>query len=247
MEDRHPPETPPPPPVSGGNHVQVYRQSPRLSPAAKIAMSRMAVPVPQRPEGPTQGHAKPMMKRYLAAIVAERDPLPPTLPSGPWATRDDAKDTFDRHFFPGFSVRHHGLKVGTSKAGAKAYLLCTRAGKPTMATGHVRIRGSERTDCGWKVSLEESDEGWVISRVHCLEHNHDLAVSTAEALAHSSMRSIPEDMINLGTFLKQAGLSPAEILKYDLLTINYIAHPCLDVNYVYIMYVGWLMHCPSDI
>ena len=110
------------------------------------------------------------------------------------------------------------LNTSTTKAGAKSYLLCHRDGKPAtskIAGAPKRVRGSELTGCKWNIAIEETtNETWTISKIHCLKHNHDLEQTNAQALAHASMRSIPSDLADFGTFLKQGGLSPAEILKY---------------------------------
>lgn len=225
----HQPIVDSPPHTASVVAVQLARRSPRLSPASKQALARLSVPLnsPAYNEAQGGGDVRLAKKRSQEEIVAERGDLPPGFPSGPWPSHKDAQSEVSNYCRPGFSVKLHGYKPSTSKSGAKAYLLCHLGKQGKIAAGAIRLRGSALTNCQWKVSIEEANEGWVISKVHCTDHNHPLAGSTVEALAHSTMRSIPGDMADFGSFLKQAGMSPAEIFKYEriLFTMSPRVHP----------------------
>ena len=194
-------------------------QSPSLSPAAKAFLSRMPVPKPgvalasaeAAPSGVDKSRLRP-----AADIIAQRGPVPPGFPVGPWATHHEAKLKLNAYFHPGFSVNLHGYKGATKFAGPKSYLLCHMNNEGKAATAPLRVRGGLGVSCKWRIRIEQSVEGWIISNFTCLDHNHELVSNPAEALAHASLRSIPEDLANFGTLLKQGGLAPAEILKYGL-------------------------------
>ena len=212
LEHSTPPRAPGQRPVPGtSGFAPLLRRSPRLSPAAKQLLAGL----PQRQqiveyhEEVSRGR-----KRSHDEIVAGRGPAPPGFPLGPWASHTEAENRISEHFRPGFAVKLHGFRGGSARSGAKSYLLCHLGKKATLATGPIRTRGSILTNCKWKVSIEESEQGWVISKFDCLDHNHELGGSNAEALAHAAMRSIPDDMASFGTLLKLGGMSPAEILKY---------------------------------
>lgn len=115
------------------------------------------------------------------------------------------------HFKPGFGVVLDSYKPATSKSGAKSYLLCHRNKPQSLAVGSERARGGTGTNCKWKVTIEEAEEGWVVSKLNNLEHNHDLVKTTEEALAHASLRCIPEHLDQFGNFLKLAGKGAKEI------------------------------------
>ena len=166
-------------------------------------------------------------------IATSRDhDLPIDWPCGPWLSHFDARDKLSAHFEPSSALTLDSFKQATSKSGAKAYLLCHRHRKPTLAVTRQRVRGGEGAACKWKISIEESKKGWVISKVHSLNHTHDLVTSRAEALAQASLRSIPIDLCAFGDFLKQAGMSPVEILKYGLLLVVYVAWTVYNCVYL---------------
>lgn len=181
----------------------VVRQSPRLVHPSFTSPTKR------------NSNSKPKVtsKRTHAAIIDSRGTIPTNFPLGPWTSHYQARDMISQHFRPGFSVVLDSYKRATTKSGAKTYLLCHRNKPPAMALGCERIRGGTGANCKWKVCIEDSDEGWVVSKAINLEHTHDLIGSHEAALAHASLRSIPETMDMFGHFLKQAGRSPADILR----------------------------------
>ena len=195
------------------------RRSPRIpmSPSTKMFLS-LPANVALVPAGATilASGTKPEGKpRTHNEIVKDRiHDVPGGWPHGPWESRRDARDAFNAHFQPRFTVTLNSFKAGNSKSGAKVFLYCHRQGKPRAAIGVERSRGGFGVGCKWKITLEESLDGWVVSKLNNLEHTHELVASRSEALAHASLRSIPEDFYAFGSFLKQAGMAPTEILKY---------------------------------
>ena len=131
------------------------------------------------------------------------------------------------YFHPTFSVNLHGCKGATKLAGPKSYIVCLMNNEGKAATAPVRVRGGLGVSCKWKIRIEQSVEGWIISNFNCLrDRNHELVSNPAEALAHASLRSIPEDLADFGTLLKQGGLAPAEILKYGLVLQQHMSSHC---------------------
>ena len=156
-------------------------------------------------------------RTHDAVIAARGCDLPLDWPRGPWKSRYHARDVLRSYFMSlGFGIRLDNHKNATSKKGEVCNLSCSKKDlpRPTMTT--EKTRGGEGTLCRWYITLEESVEGWVISKLNCLTHNHNLATTRAERLASASLRSVPEEFNTFGLFLKQAGMSPAEILKYGL-------------------------------
>ena len=196
------------------------RRSPRLqgvvplSPIAQALLSNPAVPLtssaPCRLETPSK-QGKPRLQEDIESSRSHQPPI--NWPRGPWGSRFEARDELNRFFQPGFAVSLDSFKSGTSRTGSKVYLLCHRHKRPAPGIGVKRVRGCDGANCKWKIALELSTAGWVISKLLNVEHSHELVTCRAEANAHACLRSIPEDMCMFGDFLKSAGMAPAEILK----------------------------------
>ena len=73
------------------------------------------------------------------------------------------------------------------------------------------MRLTQGVGCKWQMHLEEAEEGWVVIEVGIHSHNHDLAISAIQKLLHSSMRKIPEHLLNFGVLSKKAGQRPDQI------------------------------------
>jgi hypothetical protein len=184
----------------------------RRSPRRLLPMSSEPVPRPLAPDMAQQCKRK----RTIAQIVtARKSPLPPGFPFGPWTTDDAAINEINAHCRRveggGFSVVRNSLIPATSRAGGKRLLKCHRHSKCNVIGGLKRVRLSQGVGCKWQMHLEEAEEGWVVSEVGIHSHNHDLAISAIQKLLHSSMREIPEHLLNFGVLSKKAGQSPAQI------------------------------------
>ena len=194
------------------------RSSPRVfSPVVRalLASPTHAMPVSRLDEAQPIINQRGNPKTHETIIASRNQDLPTNWPRGPWTDHFVARDAFNTHFNPGFGVTLDSKKVGTKKSGQKVFLLCHRHGIMRKSTStNTRVRGGEGVNCKWKITLEESIEGWVVSKINNLEHTHDLVTTRAESLAHASLRKIPDDLITFGLFLKQAGMGPADILKY---------------------------------
>ena len=192
-------------------------RSPRIpmSPALKLFLCSPVVPLHTHGATVVASDIKLEGKpRTTSEIVKHRNQdVPSGWPHGPWESRRAARDAFNAHFQPGFSVTLNSFKKGNSKSGAKVFLYCHRHGKPRAAIGVERSRCGFGVNCKWKMTLEESLDGWVVTKINNLEYAHELVASRSEALAHASLRSIPTDFCAFGSFLKQAGMAPTEILK----------------------------------
>ena len=219
-----------PSPLEPHPTAPLLRRSPRLttvprevakhlSPLLINAIVSTAVPLPQvHPKRKVIREEVIGKPKSHEDIVRDRNQdLPSTWPHGPWVDRYKARDEFNGHFHPRFAVKLDSYKNGTSKSGRKVNLLCH----------NYKVRGDNGEFCKMKIGLEDSTDGWVVSNFS-MAHNHGLLKSNAEALAHASLRSIPEDLHTFGVFLKQAGMSPAEILKYVQINIDHmICYHCL--------------------
>ena len=187
------------------------RRSPRLAVRAASgiapAISPISIGLPPRPLGSRRSHA---------AIVAERKrALPDGFPAGPFADFSDAKIQIERHIKNprigggAFAATWSGGTIpATRNAGEKKKLVCDRHKKPKAATGS---KANKNTGCSWNLVLEDSQEGIVVKDFDGQDHNHDLAESRAEMNAQSSLRFIPDDLVEVGQMLKAAGQSPADI------------------------------------
>ena len=147
----------------------------------------------------------------------ERGELPIGFPNGPWLDFEKAKCDIQRFTQDvtvaggAFSVQFDGRKEPTSTCGTKVYLRCSLHKKRKVALTEIRSRGSASTGYRWFITLEDSNVGVVISKLNNLEHNHKLAKTIEEKNAHSSMRSIPSQLVDFGNLLKMSGQSPEEI------------------------------------
>jgi hypothetical protein len=158
--------------------------------------------------------------RDYATIVSERKtPVPINFPKGPWSSYAAAKDAISKHceglqsVGQGHGVVSRNKRVATKAAGEKRLIQCDRHNMPHATAGDARTRVGKGCSCGWGVWVEDATIGWVIKE-GSFEHNHSLVGSREEALVHTAMRSIPEELASHADLLKLAGQSPADIDRY---------------------------------
>lgn len=187
-------------------------------------------------------------RTHEAIVLARGCDLPPNWPCGPWTSRYQARDDLKTHFqCLGFGVRLDSHKQPTSKKGEVCNLFCSKKNPPKPAMTTEKARGSEGTLCRWYITLEEAVEGWVISKLNNLTHNHATTTTVTERLASATLRSIPKEFIAFGEFLKQTGMSPVEILKYGLLLplfcfYEHVLVACSSI-YVHHQFVHPIIEC----
>lgn len=206
----------------------LIQQSPRIPSgvphstmvAACSSVVITAVPLKPRPASLGKSGHVIKKKRAHAEILEKRlENLPGGFPSGPWATFDEAFEEISRccknknTMGGAWSVNKTNKRVATSRCGEKRDIVCALHKSPKPAMGDIRERGSFATACKWRISLEQSEEGWVIFSLPCLEHNHGLATTDAEAIANPGLREIPEDLVAVGEFMKECFRSPDDINK----------------------------------
>ncbi len=164
------------------------------------------------------------MAMAMALVVARREPRtlqqvqgdhkyvapPGDLSPGPWQTKDLAVAAIriyglDQQRGGGtFSVvQARGVEKATLKLGRRLQLECDHSGQPQRPRKETlypatQSRSSKKCACTWRLTLEETNSGWTISR-GCFEHaNHTLVKTTTprkrkshanSAIAQPSQRS----------------------------------------------------------
>ena len=127
------------------------------------------------------------LRSYQDFFAKEGAPkVPLNFPSGPWATREEAKNEIAEYCRnPATAGGGHGvvwgqLRPGNSSRGPQAALLC-----------HAHISDA----CKYRVRLEQFTDGWALLSTFGDHSTHELARSVAEANTVRSMRSIPADLL----------------------------------------------------
>ena len=149
-------------------------------------------------------------------LIAQRAfDLPDGLPSGPWFDPDIAKIELNQwayKFTSGggcFKLIWGSTLPKTRKKGKQKVLLCHRARK-SRHSGEMTHRSCYKCNCPHYIKLEECVEGWGIVGLS-LEHSHDFPASHGTTLADPQLRHIPEQLLEFGMKLKQAGFSGSKI------------------------------------
>jgi hypothetical protein len=128
------------------------------------------------------------VRPYFESISAKGAPLLPLgFPTGPWDTREEAKAEialFCRS--PATGGGSHGvvwgqLRQGNEARGPHATLICHAHSAPT--------------DCNWRVTLEQTTDGWTLYSTFGDHSAHKLAKSVEEANVLKAMRDIPSDLV----------------------------------------------------
>ena len=94
----------------------------------------------------------------------------------------------------------------------------------TFGCHHRGAKGKEACQCSWEITYEWSTEGWMVTKYHGGHTKptegsvppvaaHTLKTSTAEVMAGSSGRFIPEDLLPLASVCQKAGFSPIQTFE----------------------------------
>lgn len=158
-----------------------------------------AAPAAQRVKAePVEG----TLRTYETAFINKSVPeLPTGFPTGPWATREDAKDAiaaFCRN--PATAGGAHGvvwgqLRQGSAVRGQQSALLC-----------HEHNHG-----CKVRYTLEQFVEGWSIYSQFGEHSGHALAQSVNEANVHRSMRDIPPELLQVAKDMVKSSIPVAAV------------------------------------
>ena len=159
---------------------------------------------------------KPNDVRTNGQLIAQRVfELPDGIPSGPWLNSDIAKIELNQwayKFNSGggcFKLIWGSTLPKASKKGKQKVLLC-HCGRKSRHCGEKTQRSTYKCNCPHYIKLEECVEGWGIVGLN-IKHNHDFPASHGATLADPQLRHIPEELLEFGRKLKQAGFSGSKI------------------------------------
>ena len=107
-------------------------------------------------------------------------------------------------------VSENGVK------GPRQILACSRsraAPGPKDPSHQQRERASACCSCKFNFTIEESTEGWIVAFMGCAAHTHELARdrAAANAVPGGGTRSIPDDLLQMGQMLSDAGVKTGAI------------------------------------
>ena len=146
------------------------------------------------------------LRSYQSLVVKEGAPdVPPNFPSGPWTTREEAKEEIAEYCRnPATGDGGHGvvwglLRVGCSSRGPQSALLC-----------HAHRSDS----CNFRINLEQFTEGWALRSTFGDHSTHELAHSVAEANTVRSMRNIPPELMKTAKDMVASGISVSAADRY---------------------------------
>jgi len=131
------------------------------------------------------------------------------MPTGPWRTDDNAKA----------AINAWAKALGQDDRG---FAVTWGSARPAIATRgrlHTLVchdHAASKTKCTWSLSLEECVEGWAraIRSFHPHPgaesgHNHPFIKTSTEAMARSTMREIPPDLVEIGKAMVLSGMGNA--------------------------------------
>ena len=157
----------------------------------------------------TKGGASSSCRPWLQAKGVG---LPVGMPTGPWQDAESAKAELKAWCMDlktaggGWGITWGGVRAASSRRGTERKLVC-------HLHGGLRV-----APCKWRLSLEECVGGWVVSahvpHSEGCAHSHTLTQSTAEANAHTAMRSIPADLLPQAKSLAAAGIATKSVLTW---------------------------------
>jgi len=139
-------------------------------------------------------------------FAAKGQVMPASFPSGPFPSHLEAKAQIAAYCRdPKTGGGAHGvvwgkLEQGCSTHGPRRALICHQ-------------HGAAQSSCKWRLTLEETADGWVIYSQYG-EHNHTLAASVAEANAHNTMRDIPPELLSIAKDMVASGIPPAAVDRF---------------------------------
>lgn len=145
-------------------------------------------------------------RSYAASIALKGAPdLPLGFPTGPWADRETAKTeiaAFCRD--PSTGGGGHGvvwkqLRAGNDVHGAQCALACHE---------------HKNTGCKWRVTFEETLEGWTPYSTFGDHSAHALAQSVEEANVHKAMRDIPSELVQHAKNMADSGIPVCAIDRF---------------------------------
>ena len=228
----------PEPPATSAAPLPIMAAANGPATAAKQAEQPVASASDKEPAGAAKQDEEPAASpgwirpkkglRTSEAIHNELQPghqWPESMPLGPFGFKEAGlanaaaalKAWANNPFSDGgsFSLKKDtGVRV--TEEGPRVVFGCSRsrpAPGPKDPAKQQRERGSAACGCKFSLTIEESAEGWVVASMGSPLHNHELARdrAAANAMPGGGGRHIPDDLLEMGQVLSDAGVKTGAI------------------------------------